>query len=54
MHQFTPRGGAALLAGALHLAALQAGNALAQDENPAAVLEAPTVEVAAHARPAYR
>jgi outer membrane receptor protein involved in Fe transport len=45
MHQFTPRGGAALLAGALHLAALQAGNALAQDENPAAVLEAPTVEV---------
>jgi outer membrane receptor protein involved in Fe transport len=44
MHHISSRAGAALLAAALHLAALQ-GAALAQEENPAAVLEAPTVEV---------
>ena len=41
MHQISARAGAVLLAAALHLA----GTALAQEENPAAVLEAPTVEV---------
>jgi outer membrane receptor protein involved in Fe transport len=44
MHQVSPRAVALLLAAALHLAGLH-GSALAQEENPAAVLEAPTVEV---------
>jgi outer membrane receptor protein involved in Fe transport len=44
MRKASPRAGTVLLVAALHFVVLQ-GAALAQEENPAAVLEAPTVEV---------